>query len=160
VYYYSDTASPIGRLCLVSDGEALLRIDFEGRERDPAWRRDDRVLAPVKAQLKAYFAGELAGFDLRLHPVGTPFQQKVWDGLLRIPYGRTVSYAELAAAIGRPNAPRAVGSANGRNPIPIIIPCHRVIATGGKLGGYGGGLDKKRALLDLEAGAAFRLTAA
>ena len=166
---YSDMQSPIGRLLLAGDGERLHRIDFDGAA-DPAWRRDDRALAPVRRQLEAYFAGRLVDFELPLAPDGTAFQHKVWDALCRIPYGGTVSYAELARSIGQPAAARAVGTANGRNPIPIIIPCHRVVAAGGKrggpdwlrqsggetkwsplLGGYGGGLDKKRTLLDLEA---------
>ncbi len=150
MYYYGETASPIGRLLLVSDGTALVRIDFPGRGPDPAWRRDDAVLASARAQLEAYFAGTLTRFDLPLQLAGTPFQERVWAGLCQIPYGATVSYAELARSIGEPGKARAVGHANGRNPIPIIVPCHRVINTGGGLGGYGGGLDTKRALLELE----------
>jgi methylated-DNA-[protein]-cysteine S-methyltransferase len=159
---YCHTATATGRLLLVSDGESLVRVDFPGTEPDPAWRRDrgDRVLAATCAQLADYFAGRRADFDLPLAPAGTPFQHSVWAALRRIPYGRTLSYAQLAEAIGRGGAARAVGHANGRNPIPIIIPCHRVVATGGKLGGYGGGLDRKRALLELEASASFKLTAA
>jgi methylated-DNA-[protein]-cysteine S-methyltransferase len=159
VYYYSETASPIGKLLLVGDGDALLRIDFEGVAPAADWRRDDRILRRVREQLAAYFGRELTRFELPLGPEGSPFQQRTWAALRKIPYGRTVSYAELARTIGQPRAARAVGSANGRNPIPIIIPCHRVIAAGGRLGGYGGGLDRKRLLLDLEAGAGAALTA-
>ena len=101
-------------------------------------------------QLRAYFAGDLEGFDLQLAPDGTPFQQKVWKALCKIPYGETISYGELAKRIGNPNASRAVGLANGSNPIPIIIPCHRVIGSNGKLTGYGGGLPIKEKLLALE----------
>ena len=104
---------------------------------------------PIR-QLQAYFAGELENFDLPLGPQGTPFQQKVWNELCRIPYGQTISYGELAKRIGNPNASRAVGLANGSNPIPILIPCHRVIGSSGKLVGYGGGLELKRRLLELE----------
>jgi methylated-DNA-[protein]-cysteine S-methyltransferase len=119
----------------------------------PHWRRDPEALRAAAEQLRSYFAGELTGFDLPLAPSGTDFQQRVWAALREIPYGRTVSYAELAVAVGRPGAARAVGAANGRNPIAIVIPCHRVIGSAGALTGYGGGLDRKRLLLDLEAAA-------
>jgi methylated-DNA-[protein]-cysteine S-methyltransferase len=112
----------------------------------------DDVLRQVEYQLTAYFAGELRDFDLPLAPVGTPFQERVWQALRDIPYGATTSYSALANRIGAPGAARAVGLANGRNPIAIIIPCHRVIGAGGTLVGYGGGLNRKRWLLDLEAG--------
>jgi methylated-DNA-[protein]-cysteine S-methyltransferase len=106
----------------------------------------------VHAQLDAYFAGRRRDFDVRLAPEGTPFQLRVWAALCEIPYGETISYAELARRIGNPNAVRAVGAANGRNPLPIVVPCHRVVGADGSLVGFGGGLDVKRALLDLERG--------
>jgi methylated-DNA-[protein]-cysteine S-methyltransferase len=115
-----------------------------------SWQRDDAALQAVRDQLKAYFNGRLHDFELPLRMVGTPFQHLVWEGLRAIPYGETVSYAELAIRIGRPGASRAVGSANGRNPISIVVPCHRVIAADGTLGGYGGGLDRKEWLLQHE----------
>jgi methylated-DNA-[protein]-cysteine S-methyltransferase len=114
----------------------------------------DLLIAEAAAQLEAYFEGKLRRFDLPLDLGGTNFQRRVWAELLTIPYGETRTYAEVAASIGHPAATRAVGAANGQNPIAIIVPCHRVVRTGGGLGGYGGGLDAKRALLDLERGAA------
>ncbi|MBI4564737.1 MAG: methylated-DNA--[protein]-cysteine S-methyltransferase [Planctomycetes bacterium] len=114
-------------------------------------RRDDRRLAEARRQLRAYFAGELREFRLSLALQGTPFQRRVWAGLQTIPYGETISYAELARRIGRPKAGRAVGGANHRNPIAIIVPCHRVIGADGTLVGYGGGLERKKTLLALEA---------
>jgi methylated-DNA-[protein]-cysteine S-methyltransferase len=117
----------------------------------PGWRRDESAFRIVHEQLRAFFAGELRTFDLPLRMAGTPFQRLVWEGLLGIPFGATASYAELAARIGQPGAARAVGAANGRNPIGIIVPCHRVIAADGTLGGYGGGLDRKEWLLRHEA---------
>jgi methylated-DNA-[protein]-cysteine S-methyltransferase len=115
--------------------------------------RDDKVLPAVQEQLTAYFRGELRDFDLPLAELGTPFQAEVWAALRRVPYGRTCTYGELAAEIGRPAAVRAVGAANGRNPICIVIPCHRVVGSTGQLTGYAGGVDKKAALLALEQGA-------
>jgi len=117
---------------------------------DPSWLRDAAPFRETISQLKAYFAGELEEFDLALAPAGTPFQLKVWKDLCKIPFGETISYGELARRIGNPNASRAVGLANGSNPIPIIIPCHRVIGSNGKLTGYGGGLPIKEKLLALE----------
>ena len=114
----------------------------------------DSVFQAVRDQLAAYFGGELRDFELPLRMAGTPFQHQVWEGLRAIPYGETVSYAELARRIGRPGASRAVGSANGRNPIAIVVPCHRVIAADGTLGGYGGGLDRKEWLLEHRSGRA------
>ena len=111
----------------------------------------DPLLLDAADQLRAYFAGELREFDLPLAPRGTPFQLSVWDAVSAIPYGSTATYAEIGAAIGRPSACRAVGAANGRNPLPLIVPCHRVIGAAGALTGYGGGLERKRSLLDLEA---------
>jgi methylated-DNA-[protein]-cysteine S-methyltransferase len=111
------------------------------------------VLPDVRQQLTAYFAGQLEEFDLTLALLGTPFQQEVWDALRRVPYGQTCTYGELAAAIGRPSAVRAVGAANGRNPVCIVVPCHRVVGSTGQLTGYAGGVDKKAKLLALERGA-------
>jgi methylated-DNA-[protein]-cysteine S-methyltransferase len=120
---------------------------------DAAAVSTDSLLLQAADQLRAYFAGELREFDLPLAPRGTPFQRRVWDAVSAIPYGGTATYAETAVAIGRPSACRAVGAANGRNPLPVIVPCHRVIGAAGELTGYGGGLERKRSLLDLEAAA-------
>jgi methylated-DNA-[protein]-cysteine S-methyltransferase len=153
-FFYSDVSSPVGDLLLVSNGAAftgvLLPDHRGGSEPRPGWRRDDDVLRPAREQLRAYFAGGLLDFDLALAPQGTPFQRRVWDELRRIPFGVTISYAELARRVGQPTAARAVGAANGRNPIPIIVPCHRVIGANGTLTGYGGGLECKRLLLEHE----------
>jgi methylated-DNA-[protein]-cysteine S-methyltransferase len=111
------------------------------------------LLLDAAHQLRAYFAGKLREFDLPLAARGTPFQRQVWEAVSAIPYGSTATYAEIAAAVGRPSACRAVGAANGRNPLPVIVPCHRVIGVAGGLTGYGGGLERKRSLLDLEAAA-------
>ena len=146
--------SPIGRLTLAADDSGLREIQFtNGRDslrRQSEWREASAAMKEAIRQLRAYFAGELEAFDLPLAPKGTPFQQKVWSELCKIPYGETISYGELARRIGNPNASRAVGLANGSNPIPIIIPCHRVIGANGKLTGYGGGLEIKEKLLALE----------
>ncbi len=151
---FTQIESPLGPLLLASDGEGLREIQFaNGRHSahaKPEWREDSAALKQAIDQLRAYFAGELKEFDLPLAPQGTPFQQKVWGDLCKIPYGETISYGELARRIGNPNASRAVGLANGSNPIPIIIPCHRVIGSNGKLTGYGGGLPIKEKLLALE----------
>jgi len=141
-------------LLLAGDESGLRLIHFvNGRhlaKPDPAWIDNAGQMQKTTRQLRAYFAGELEEFDLPLAPEGTPFQQKVWSELCNIPYGETISYGELARRIGNPNASRAVGLANGSNPIPIIIPCHRVIGSNGKLTGYGGGLPIKEKLLALE----------
>lgn len=154
---YHVHASPIGDLVLTSDGTALTGLGMEVSNHPlrpgPGWIRDDRPFGEVCRQLDEYFAGERVKFDLMLAPAGTPFQQRVWQALLEIPFGETASYAEVARRIGSPRAVRAVGSANGRNPIAIVIPCHRVIASDGSLGGYGGGLDRKSFLLRLEGSA-------
>jgi methylated-DNA-[protein]-cysteine S-methyltransferase len=142
--------APTGRLLVVADESGLLQVWLRHASVDEAWRRGGAPLAEPLRQLAAYFAGELKSFDLALNPHGTPFQRKVWDALVEIPYGETTSYGELARRLGNPNASRAVGLANGTNPIPIIIPCHRVIGSTGKLTGYGGGLETKRWLLDFE----------
>ena len=154
-YRYVDTA--IGRLLLASDDVGLRLIHFENgrRPESPAreWQQRDDVFEDVVAQLNEYFAGTRRQFDLPLAPAGTPFQQRVWAALLDIPYGHTISYGELASRIGQKSASRAVGLANGSNPLPIVIPCHRVIGANGKLTGYGGGLPIKERLLALERGA-------
>jgi methylated-DNA-[protein]-cysteine S-methyltransferase len=118
---------------------------------EPAWRRDDGPFVAVCEQLTEYFAGKLQEFDVRLAPEGTEFQKRVWHELCRIPYGTSISYGELARRIGQPAASRAVGRANGQNPISIIVPCHRVIGADGTLTGYGGGIERKQWLLDHEA---------
>jgi methylated-DNA-[protein]-cysteine S-methyltransferase len=145
--------SPLGKLLLVSDGDALTHLAMSPRPNDVPddGRHDPAAFADVAAQLDSYFAGELTEFDVPLAPRGTEFQRSVWDALLEIPYGETASYGEIAAAVGKPHAVRAVGTTNGRNPIAVIIPCHRVIGANGSLVGYGGGLDRKRLLLELEA---------
>jgi methylated-DNA-[protein]-cysteine S-methyltransferase len=155
---YDPIESPLGELLLVGDGHALTGLhmlpDRRGAPRGgTGWRRDQGSFREVAEQLRAYFAGELREFDLPLAPRGTRFQREVWAALREIPYGRTVSYGELAEAVGRPGAARAVGAANGRNPISIVIPCHRVIGAAGALTGYGGGIANKRRLLELEAAA-------
>ena len=151
---YARIECPVGPLLLVADDSGLRRIEFvNGRKPphvDPQWHDDAEQLRETIRQLRAYFAGELEAFDLPLEPEGTPFQLAVWKRLCEIPYGETISYGELARRIGNPNASRAVGLANGSNPIPIVIPCHRVIGSNGKLTGYGGGLPIKEKLLALE----------
>ena len=153
---YSTLTTPIGELVLTADPDgALTRLYLPNRPPDTSgWERDDALLEPVRRQLAEYFAGERTEFDLPLRPSGAPFQLRVWDALLKIPYGETASYGEIAREIGHPTAFRAVGAANGQNPIAIVVPCHRVIGSNGSLTGYGGGLPAKRALLDLEAGRA------
>ena len=152
--YYCYLETPIGDLLLAGDENALSLVGFpEGsmrRDPEPDWIFSDKPFAAVREQLTAYFAGERKSFDLQLNPVGTEFQLQVLDELQKIPYGITVSYGDIAKRIGRPKAVRAVGAANGRNPIPIIIPCHRVIGSTGKLTGFGGGIPTKKALLKLE----------
>jgi methylated-DNA-[protein]-cysteine S-methyltransferase len=143
--------TPIGPLLLSAEHGRLSGVTFAARAET---RSGEPVLLEAEAQLHAYFAGELERFELPLTPRGTAFQLSVWEALLEIPYGRTTTYSELAAAIGRPSACRAVGAANGRNPLAVIVPCHRVIGAAGALTGYGGGLERKRLLLALEAGKA------
>jgi len=155
--HYTTMASPLGELQLVAGPRGLTRIVFPD-DRQPVypqahWKPADRVVRTAERQLTEYFAGDREEFDLPLDPNGTPFQMRVWRALLQIPYGETVSYGELARRIGRPKAQRAVGAANGSNPLPIIVPCHRVIGSNGSLTGYGGGLDIKRHLLDIESAA-------
>jgi len=153
---YSTLTTPIGDLLLTADdGGALTGVHLPNRHPDTVgWERDDAGLGDARRQLSEYFAGERTAFDLPLRPAGAPFQLRVWEALQRIPYGETASYGEIARELGAPGAARAVGAANGRNPIAIVVPCHRVIGTSGSLTGYGGGLACKRALLDLEVGRA------
>ena len=151
---YTQIASPLGPLLLAADDSGLRHIIFISEAQpprsDPTWRKDTASLTETVRQLQGYFAGELETFNLPLAPEGTPFQMEVWQRLRDIPYGQTISYGELARRIGNPKASRAVGLANGSNPIPIVIPCHRVIGSNGKLTGYGGGLPIKEKLLGLE----------
>ena len=153
--YYCYLNAPIGDLLLAGDDEALSLVGFpQGKMRhdpEPNWIYNEKPFAAARQQLEEYFAGERKDFDLPLHLSGTDFQVRVLEELQRIPYGETTTYGAIAERIGRPKAVRAVGAANGRNPIPIIIPCHRVIGSSGKLTGFGGGLDTKEELLRLEA---------
>jgi methylated-DNA-[protein]-cysteine S-methyltransferase len=149
---YTFTETPIGAILIASDGEAIVETYFAGAKPKPDWiRDDDDVLREAADQLQAYFAGERRDFDLPLAPHGTDFQRSVWSALQQIPYGETTTYSTIAERIGRPAAVRAVGAANGANPIPIVIPCHRVIGSNGSMTGFGGGIDVKRKLLALEA---------
>jgi methylated-DNA-[protein]-cysteine S-methyltransferase len=150
-------STQVGPLTLVAEGDALVGLYMEMHRHQPdistfgpAVATSDRFLRQVIEQLSAYFAGEVQTFDLAVAPKGTPFQQGVWTALQEIPYGETWSYGQLADHIGRPTASRAVGLANGKNPISIVIPCHRVIGASGSLTGYGGGLERKQLLLHLE----------
>lgn len=149
--YYDDIATPIGSLLLVSDGEGLVYIGLprhgNAQTAPEGARASVSKLRAAARQLDEYFAGKRLQFDVPLHPSGTPFQLEVWRALLAIPYGETVSYADIARRIGRPRAVRAVGAANGANPLSILMPCHRVIGSDGNLTGYGGGLPAKRWLL-------------
>ena len=165
-YYATTVPSPIGTLLVVVDGQgAIVRIDFpntatrdhvaaELARRGIALADSEEKTAAVRRQLEEYFAGARRSFDLPVSPQGTEFQRRVWRALCEIPYGETTSYGDLAGRLGRPGASRAVGRANATNPIPIVIPCHRVIGADGSLTGFGGGLDLKRRLLDLERGEA------
>jgi methylated-DNA-[protein]-cysteine S-methyltransferase len=152
--YYWVMKSPVGRLLLVGNGLSLIQLSFlDGRhpvKMDPNWTYSKVSLQKPIQQLQEYFSGKRKSFNIKLSPSGTPFQQQVWSALRSIPYGKTVSYGEIAQAIGKPQASRAVGAANGKNPISIIVPCHRVIGSSGKLVGYGGGLPNKATLLTLE----------
>lgn len=150
---YAFYHSPLGRLRLVGQGRVLVALDFVEEvslDPDPSWVTNERFLEGALCQLDEYFRGLRRVFDLNIRPRGTSFQLEVWQALRRIPYGQTRSYSFLAAEVGHPRAARAVGNANGRNPLPIILPCHRVIAADGGLGGYSSGLEKKRFLLGLE----------
>jgi methylated-DNA-[protein]-cysteine S-methyltransferase len=152
--YYTNFKSPVGSLLLAADDRGLCFISFSTSRRavrvEPNWKRDPAAFEETICQLQAYFRGELKDFSLPLALDGTPFQLSVWKNLLAIPYGKTISYGQLADRIRQPKAVRAVGLANGQNPIPIVIPCHRVIGSNGKLTGYGGGLPVKEKLLALE----------
>ncbi len=152
--FYTTLESPVGTLLLAGDSQALRIVSFQSsKHAEPPqadWKQDKAPFAEVIRQLRAYFRGERKEFDLPLAPEGTEFQLRVWNRLRTIPYGETISYAQLAERIGDPKAVRAVGLANGSNPIPIIIPCHRVIGSDGSLTGFGGGLPTKKMLLELE----------
>jgi methylated-DNA-[protein]-cysteine S-methyltransferase len=143
-------ASPLGPIRLAASERGLLRLDFDNEAIPEATAPNDPILATTIAQLQSYFAGDRTCFDIPLDLRGTPFQLGCWMALTAIPCGETITYRELAARVGRPTAIRAVGTANGANPISIVVPCHRVIGTDGTLRGYGGGLDRKKQLLALE----------
>lgn len=155
---YTTIESPVGELLACADAAGRITglhfLDHRTPVRDPNWMRDERALAPLRDQLEEYFAGRRQEFDLELAPSGSPFQMQVWNALREIPYGQTASYGEIAVAVGQPGAARAVGGANNRNPIAIVVPCHRVIGASGSLTGYGGGLPRKQQLLALESGVA------
>jgi methylated-DNA-[protein]-cysteine S-methyltransferase len=154
--YYDCIESPLGPLVLATDGDALTGVWFEGQGHQPpigpAWRRsrDVPVLRRAAVELGEYFSGERVCFDVALAPSGTPFQRAVWDAIATVPYGATIAYGELAARAGRPASVRAAGAATGRNPLAVIIPCHRIVGANGALTGYAGGLERKRSLLALE----------
>jgi methylated-DNA-[protein]-cysteine S-methyltransferase len=151
---FSTFDSPVGELLLVGDDDGLRGLYLPDHKRGPSvgpgWKRDDAALAATRAQLAEYFAGERTGFDVPVAPSGTPFQLEVWEQLKRIPYGETRCYGDIAKELGRPGAARAVGAANGRNPISIVVPCHRVVGSTGTLTGYAGGVAAKERLLALE----------
>jgi methylated-DNA-[protein]-cysteine S-methyltransferase len=154
VTFYSYYESPVGSLLLAGDGVSLELLSFPSgkavRQPEPDWMRRNDAFKPVKEQLTAYFAGALTSFDLKLKPQGTDFQSNVWQALMQIPFGETRSYGDIAVMVGKPGASRAVGAANGQNPLPIVIPCHRVIGSDGGLTGFGGGLECKKFLLSHE----------
>jgi methylated-DNA-[protein]-cysteine S-methyltransferase len=153
---YTTMESPIGELLLVGDGETLSGLYMQdGRKPKQiatGWTESAASFTDVKRQLEEYFAGKRTTFEVKLAAEGAPFEREVWHALEEIPYGETVSYGEIARRVGQPTAARAVGTANGRNPISVIVPCHRVIGANGSLTGYGGGLERKRLLLELERG--------
>ena len=159
MFYTQLTETPVGPILVAGDAVGLQHVAFGAGPAgtallcpQPEWGLNERPLREAVRQLQAYFRGQLRAFDLPLAAQGTAFQQRVWQALLTIPYGMTRSYGQQAAAIGSPQASRAVGLANGRNPISIIIPCHRVIGANGSLTGYGGGMERKQLLLELEQG--------
>ena len=157
--YWTMMKTPVGELFIAGRDEKLTDVLFRRPRKGfpgPMWEKSDRPFAEVKKQLAEYFRGERRKFDLKLAPEGTPFQLAAWRQLRRIPCGKTISYGEQARRMGNPKAARAVGAANGENPISIIVPCHRVIGANGKLTGFGGGLGKKKRLLDLEGATGFR----
>jgi methylated-DNA-[protein]-cysteine S-methyltransferase len=153
---FARIASPLGPLVAVAEGDALAALDFTdakyARSPEPSWIEDPAwpVLRACAAQLAEYFAGERGRFDLPLDPRGTPFRKRVWAEIAKVPYGETMTYAELARRAGAPGSARAAGAATGRNPLAIVVPCHRIVATGGALTGYAGGLARKEYLLALE----------
>ena len=149
--YVMRVETPVGEMWLTQEGDALAGLKLPGEGTPEGELKETPLLKEAAAQLQEYFDGRRAVFDLPLKPEGTEFRRAVWAALLKIPAGETASYGDIARAIGKPKASRAVGSANHNNPLPVFIPCHRVIGTGGKLVGYGGGLDLKQRLLDLEA---------
>ena len=152
--WYTTMDSPFGPVCLVGTEKGLIRVDFQRGDRpvqpDPTWQEDNGQLELAKHQLQEYCQGQRRQFTLPLAPVGTPFQQRVWQELRSIPFGTTLTYRELAQRLRIPGAARAVGHANGRNPLAIVIPCHRLIASDGQLRGYAGGIALKRCLLQHE----------
>lgn len=157
MHYYDYYLSPHGRMLLVADDKALTSVSFAGQKYAPRVAKDwtrDRGHAPIakaKRELAEYFSGKRKRFSVKLAPRGTPFQRKVWKAIAGVGFGRTIAYAELARRAGRPGSARAAGAATGRNPIGVIVPCHRIVGSNGSLTGYAGGLPKKRALLKLEA---------
>ena len=159
---YKEMDSPVGRLKIVASARALIAIEWEGksakrkRHDEPKFAPRQPILCEAERQLGEYFAGSRIQFDLPLEARGSVFEKKVWRALKKIPYGKTRSYLDLAKAIGSPKACRAVGAANGRNPLPVVVPCHRVIGANGKLTGFGGGLERKATLLAHEARTAAR----
>lgn len=148
--YIMRVDTPVGAMWLVEDGDALTGLRLPGEDAPQGEEKETPLLRKAASQLDEYFQGKRGVFDLPLKPEGTQFRRSVWAALLKIPAGKTVSYGDIARAIGKPNASRAVGSANHNNPLPVFIPCHRVIGSGGALVGYGGGLDLKEKLLALE----------
>lgn len=159
--WFDEFATPVGKLTVAVDDSGVRHVLFEtNRHPIPApneWKRDNQATREVREQLLQYFSGDRKGFDLQVNPVGTPFQRKVWMALAKIPHGRTWSYGELAAKVGRPAAARAVGAASGRNPLPILLPCHRVVGSDGSLTGFGGGLTVKAWLLSHEGAGTYSL---
>jgi methylated-DNA-[protein]-cysteine S-methyltransferase len=157
MHTYDYFQSPHGRMLLVADDKALTAVCFVGQKYAPRvasdWKRDagHPLLRKAKRELAEYFSGKRTRFSVKLAPHGTPFQRSVWKAISGVPFGRTIPYAELARRAGRPGSARAAGAATGRNPIGIIVPCHRIVGSNGSLTGYAGGLAKKRALLALEA---------
>jgi methylated-DNA-[protein]-cysteine S-methyltransferase len=149
---YTTIDSPIGELLLAGGDRGLQRLWMSPFRIHPTWTHDAEMFAAVHDQLDQFFAGERHDFDVQLDLLGNGFELSVWDELCKIPYGETATYKEVARRIGHPSAARAVGMANGRNPVAVIVPCHRVIGADGSLTGYGGGLERKRFLLELEAG--------
>ena len=166
MHYYDFYASPHGQMLLVADGEGLCGVYFDGQKYHPQvapeWRRDVRhaPLRQAQRELAEYFGGERKRFEIALAPAGTPFQRTVWKAISTVSFGKTITYGELARSAGYMGSARAAGAATGRNPISIIVPCHRIVGSNGSLTGYAGGLDRKRALLALESGIPDLLSAA